>query len=93
MFSGGEGSTRKDLDNAYKLDSPGKVYDLTKADTDRIRDYYDNIAGSPIKADLPDDVAAILNEELSALIADAATPEACARNIQSRVSIWLAEHK
>lgn len=91
-FGGSYGSQSKKLDNAYELNRPGRLYELTEADTNRIRDYFDNIAGTPIKADLPDEVLAILNEELSALIADAATPESCARNIQSRVSIWLAEH-
>ena len=31
-------------------------------------------------------------EEISALSAGVGTPEDCAKKIQSRVSIWLAEH-
>ena len=92
-FEGSFGIRSKSSEDAYTMDRPGTAYDITKEDTDRIRDYFDNIAGSPIKADLPDEVAAILDEEISALIADAATPESCAKNIQSRVSIWLAEHQ
>ena len=35
----------------------------------------------------------IVTEELSALTAKHITPEECAERLQSRVSIWLAEHR
>ena len=39
------------------------------------------------------EITAIMEEEMSALIAGSCTPEDCADRIQSRVSLWLAEHK
>lgn len=39
------------------------------------------------------EITAIMEEEMSALIAGSCTPEECADRIQSRVSLWLAEHK
>ncbi|MBR4205051.1 MAG: hypothetical protein IKQ92_06215 [Clostridia bacterium] len=93
-FRGSGGMQIKDPEFAsLNPKEPGSTYELTRDDTDRIRDYFDNVAGTPIKTNLPDEISAILSEELSALIADAATPESCAKNIQSRVSIWLAEHQ
>ena len=37
-------------------------------------------------------ISAIIEEELSAFAAGVGTAEDCAAKIQSRVSIWMAEH-
>ena len=50
-------------------------------------------AGSPILEDTPEDVWNIVNEEMSAFLSGMGTAEECAKKIQSRVSIWLAEHE
>ncbi|MBQ3816127.1 MAG: hypothetical protein II836_08715, partial [Clostridia bacterium] len=49
--------------------------------------------GTPLLSGIGEEVSAIIAEELSALSAGASTPETCARAIQSRVSLWLAEHR
>ena len=49
--------------------------------------------GTPILDRIPDAVAAIVNEEISAFLAGVGTAEECAAKIQSRASIWLAEHQ
>ena len=41
---------------------------------------------------LDDAVRAIIEEEISDMLGGVTTPEGCAARIQSRVSIWLAEH-
>ena len=49
--------------------------------------------GAPWLSGIGAEVSAIIAEELSALTAGSATPESCAKSIQSRVSIWLAENR
>ena len=41
----------------------------------------------------PSEIEDIIFEEVSAYLAGGANAEKCVKNIQSRVSIWLAEHK
>ena len=50
-------------------------------------------AGSPILERTPTDVHNIVTEEMSAFLAGMGTAEDCAKKIQSRVEIWLAEHE
>ena len=50
-------------------------------------------AGSPWAMGFDTSLEGIVKEELSAMAAGHATPEVCAANLQSRVSIWLAEHR
>ncbi len=49
--------------------------------------------GSPILERTPTDVQNIVNEEMSAFLSGMGTAEDCAKKIQSRVEIWLAEHE
>ena len=56
------------------------------------RDVFDRV-GAPWLSGIGAEVGDIIAEELSALTAGSATPESCARSIQSRVSIWLAENR
>ena len=49
-------------------------------------------AGTPMISRVPEEVQEIIDEEISGLLGDVSTPESCAKKIQSRVSIWLAEH-
>ena len=57
-----------------------------------VADILDRV-GSPLLSGISEDVSAIISEELSAMTAGNSTPEKCAKMIQSRVSIWLAEHQ
>ncbi len=72
---------------------PSLVLTLTEEYGARIRDYLDNDVGFPLTESLPDEILDIIREEMSALYAGAASVDSCAKRIQSRVSIWLAEHK
>lgn len=65
---------------------------LTEEEYAGLYEILDN-AGSPILEDTPDDVWNIVNEEMSAFLSGMGTAEECAKKIQSRVSIWLAEHE
>ncbi|MBR5680983.1 MAG: hypothetical protein IKX19_10060, partial [Clostridia bacterium] len=47
----------------------------------------------PLLSKAPADLTAIVNEELSEFFAGAISAEDCAARIQSRASIWMAEHR
>ena len=73
-------------------DRPGLRVVFTEQEAEELRELFDQIGASYLSG-LAEDVSDIVNEELSAMTAGAASPETCAKHIQSRVSIWLAEHK
>ncbi len=74
------------------LKSPGYICRLDKSDTDRLKTLLDDVLGYPMIDAVPKEVTEIVNEELSAFLGGIGTPDDCAAKIQSRVSIWLAEH-
>ncbi|MBR5681609.1 MAG: hypothetical protein IKX19_13255, partial [Clostridia bacterium] len=74
------------------LKSPGYICRIDKTDTDRLKTLLDDVLGSPMIDAVPGEITEIVNEELSAFLAGVGTAEDCAKKIQSRVSIWLAEH-
>ena len=76
-------------------DRTGMRYTEEKLDRElvtRIRAYLDN-EGAPLLEQTPDAVRDIVAEELSAFRAGLGTAEDCAKKIQSRASIWKAEHE
>ena len=88
----GEGSAMVVGEGGSSLDRPGIVTYFTPEDAARIKDFLDQPV-TPLNAAVPEEVNAIINEEISALTAGSASPEDCAKRIQSRVGIYLAEHK
>ena len=74
------------------LEQPGIVTRFTDEGRAALYDLLD-CAGSPLDASVNEEILAIVTEELSALSAGAASIDSCAGRIQSRVSLWLAEHK
>jgi hypothetical protein len=50
-------------------------------------------AGRPFREELPYEARAIVNEEISSYLGGVGSARDCAEKIQSRVSIWLAEHQ
>jgi hypothetical protein len=74
------------------LRSPGYIIAFTEEDAAHITESLSS-AGVPLSKRIPDEVTAILNEELSAFLAGHGSAEDCAGKIQSRVSIWLAERR
>ena len=67
------------------------LFDETEAA--KMLDWFDNKIGLPLTKSVKTEVADIINEEISAYLSGIRTAEDCAGIIQSRVSIWLAEHE
>jgi ABC-type glycerol-3-phosphate transport system substrate-binding protein len=96
IFADGSMRSWSDPDDAPSssadLDRPGELFRFTPNVCDAVTALIDG-AGTPLLYSVPAEVSAIVEEEISAMTAGASTPENCAKVIQSRVSIWLAEHK
>ncbi|MBR4894985.1 MAG: extracellular solute-binding protein [Clostridia bacterium] len=96
-FSGGGGMAKKDPEvpppTSETLDKPGYVFEFTEEDAVRLKKDLDSRHVTRIAERLPSEVREIVEEEISAFLGGKSTAETCASAIQSRVSIWLAEHK
>ena len=95
-YSGGGGYGPGDPDNPRTqddLDEPGVLAHFTPEDTERLIDYIDNDCGSPITEAMPTELQNIISEEITSFTGGAKTAEECAKVIQSRAKIWLAEHE
>ena len=82
--------TQEDMTKAGIL---GILAHFTPEDTERLIDYIDNDCGSPITEAMPTELQNIISEEITSFTGGAKTAEECAKVIQSRVKIWLAEHE
>ena len=65
---------------------------LDEADAERILAILDGDA-FPITKRIPETVSGIVNEEISGFLAGRGSASECAGKIQSRASLWLAEHR
>ena len=74
------------------LEKPGVVSFFTEEAREELVSVLDR-AGSPIMGTTDQQILEIAGEEMSALFAGSCTAEECARRIQSRVGILLAEGK
>jgi hypothetical protein len=78
------------------LGEPGTLISITADMAEELETLLDS-AGIPGCGDMwrgtPYDLRAIILEEEARYLAGAITAGQCADNIQSRVSIWLAEHE
>ena len=74
------------------LDRPGIVTFFTKEDAERIKAFLDQPV-TPVGGAVNAEVEGIIMEEISAFLGGSVDAAGCAKRIQSRVSIWLAEHK
>jgi hypothetical protein len=96
-FSGGGGMAKKDPEvpppTSETLDKPGYVFEFTEKDAVRLKTDLDSRHVTRIAERLPSEVREIVEEEISAFLGGKSTAETCASAIQSRVSIWLAEHQ
>ena len=87
--------TAAGMDNSYMIRQSGQPYlekELTAESTAWFEEFCDRPV-MPILSKAPADLYAIVNEELSAYFTGAVSAEDCAKKIQSRASIWLAEHQ
>ena len=75
-----------------ELEKPGIVSFFTEEHKKLLYNILDK-AGTPIVNAVDEQIGAIINEELSAFYAGACSADDCAARIQSRVSLWLAEHQ
>ena len=75
------------------LDTLGWISIPTEDDFARLEAFLDNDAGYPLTERVSPEVNAIIEEEISAYFAGVGSAEDCAKKIQSRVSLWLAEHR
>ena len=75
-----------------KLKSPGYIARFTETEAEEMKEILDS-TGTPLWNVVPAEVSAIIDEEMSFFLGGASSAEDCAKKIQSRVSIWLAEHK
>lgn len=69
------------------------VYDATPELLDEIEAMLDGDGGTRVIDYTPSEITDIVNEEISAYLGRGTSEEDCAAKIQSRVSIWLAEHR
>ena len=74
------------------LDRPGIVTFFTKEDAERIKAFLDQPV-APVGGAVNDEISSIIAEEVSAYLGGSVDAAGCAKRIQSRVSLWLAEHK
>ena len=80
-------------DPTGELRKPGFRMQFDEAEAAKMLDWFDNKSGLPLTEKVPTEVSDIINEEISAFLSGVRTAEDCAGIIQSRVSIWLAEHE
>lgn len=95
-YSGGGGYGPGDPDNPRTqddLDEPGVLAHFTPEHTEALINYIDNDCGSPITDAMPTELQNIISEEITSFTGGAKTAEECAKVIQSRAKIWLAEHE
>ena len=96
-FSGGGGGmAEKDPEIEFTedmLDEPGYIIEFTEEDALRLKKDLDSRSVTRIADRLPPEIKSIAEEEISAFLAGQSSAEDCVKKIQSRVSIWLAEHK
>ena len=94
-FDGGGGSQPDDPEHPMTVDDlkrPGILFRYSKELADSFKPLLDEV-GATRTSSVDPELLDIIHEELSAYTGGACTAEECAKRIQSRVSIWLAEHK
>ena len=72
---------------------PGMVVTFDENEAAALREFLDNRCGMSVMDTLPAELDAIIREEISAYLGGMGTAEDCAKKIQSRVELWLAEHE
>ena len=96
FFSGSGGQVLHDDKTPFTeedLEQPGIITRFTEQDRQRILNLFDNVNQPSLTERMPEDVRQIIDEEVSAFLNGNTAAERCAEIVQSRVSIWLAEHK
>ena len=95
-FDGSSSWGSKDPDHPRTeadMDRPGIITYFTPEDAERIKDFLDNKCGTPYTMTVDEKITEIIDEEVSTFLGGQGTAEDCAKKIQSRVGIYLAEHQ
>ncbi|MBQ3590385.1 MAG: hypothetical protein II979_00470, partial [Clostridia bacterium] len=79
-----------DPDGSYR-GQPGEPVHMTEEDMEEIIGWLDSVGAPLYDLMVPEDITAIVEEEITAFLAGAHTADSCAEVIQSRVEILLAE--
>ena len=90
-YIGGQYS-RQYEDPDKKLKYPGIISTFEPEDRDKYAAIFDEIGVTPAERGIPE-IRGIIFEEYSAFLGGVGTAEDCAKKIQSRVEIWLAERR
>ncbi|MBQ4354767.1 MAG: hypothetical protein IJC71_07715, partial [Clostridia bacterium] len=77
---------------AEMLDEPAFFTRWDEEKVETVFDFLDHGVTVSVMDTLPEDIAAIVHEEISAYLAGLGTAEDCGEKIRSRVEIWYAEH-
>lgn len=83
-MSWGSGMSAEEIDD-------GEAFRLTDADWEHIETFLDTIGAPLTSSVLPEEIQAILTEEMSGYLEGAKSAADCAAMIQNRVSLYLAE--
>ncbi len=75
------------------LDRPGIRKFFSEEDAAAMLNWLDKDVGAPVTSSVNPEISAIIDEEISSYLAGTKTAADCAKIIQSRVTIWLAEHE
>ena len=94
-FNGGAswGSYDPEHPNTDEMHEPGIRTYFTEDDKAKLMDYLTNDVGQRAVTQIPEEINAIVNEEISSYLGGTRDAKACADIIQSRVNLWLAEHE
>lgn len=95
-FSGSAGWGTYDPENpsTEELPEPGIRTYFTEADGAELKEFLDTKVSAPSLTEAVDEeIIAIINEEISSYASGMRDAAGCADIIQSRISIWLAEHE
>ena len=92
-YNGSASWGTKDPENPRELDSPGIIAYFTENDAEAMKKYLNDSCGSAATESVPDEISSIITEEISSFTSGVKSAEDCARVIQSRVKLWLAEHE
>lgn len=76
-----------------EMQQPGIRKFFTEEDAAEMFRWFDEEVGAPAANAVDSEITEIVNEEITSYLGGAKTAADCARIIQSRVSIWLAEHE
>nr|MBQ4320179.1 hypothetical protein [Clostridia bacterium] len=79
--------------NRFSSDHNGYQKFFTKEDAAEVLDWLDNVVGTPIEGQIDPDLAEIIDSEITDYLGGVRSAEECARMIQSRAGLWLAEHE